>query len=266
MNITKFNIIGHGFVGQSTDLFLRECGVNKENIRYVTRTQNLDFYTNQSLHEKDWEGEITFICLPTPTLQDGTQDLGAINAVMEKIKGGLVVMRSTVLPGTCKRLAKEYKLHVVMMPEFLTEATMYEDAIDPDIVVIGTENKEDEFTMYEIFRGFRDKFIFLNTMEAETSKYAVNCLYSLKVIYVNQLYDFCQSQNINYDKVKKVLYNRKWIGKNHLEAVFRGVRGLTGKCLPKDLYAFATFSESKLLKAAYILNIPLVTNGDGKPV
>ncbi len=259
MQITKFNIIGHGFVGQSTDLFLRECGVEKEDIRFTSKTQNLDFYTNQSLHGHEWEGEMTFVCLPTPTVQGGGQDLTAIDGVMKKIKGGIVVMRSTVLPGTCKKYTKEYGLHIIMMPEFLTEATMYEDAVNPDVVVIGTDNKEDEFTMYEIFRRFRDRLIFLNTMEAETAKYAVNCLYSLKVIYVNQLYDFCKTQGVSYDKVKEVLYNRKWIGKNHLEPVFRGLRGLRGKCLPKDLYAFATFSDLSLLKTAYILNIPLLS-------
>mgnify|MGYP001570420920 CR=1 FL=1 len=249
----RFNICGYGFVGKATHLLLKEIGISDENIGVITLSKDTSFQFN--------ENTINFICLPTPTKKDGTQDIYAIEDWVSKISSGIIVIRSTVLPETCNRLQFLTKANIVFMPEFLTEKTMYEDAVNPDIIVIGTDNKDTEFLMYSLLKPYKERLIFTDRITAETAKYAINCFYALKVIYANQLFDFCQEKWIDYDAIKKIMYNRKWIGNNHLEIFFNGKRGVRGHCLPKDLKAFAALTDSTLLKTVLELNEPLVKDG-----
>jgi UDPglucose 6-dehydrogenase len=169
------------------------------------------------------------------------------------------IIRSTVLPGTCKRLIQNCHTEaIVHNPEFLTEATWKEDSEHPDIIVLGGERTnyiEDAESLYKArFRGSVDVFK-TDTMTSETIKYAINCFYTTKVVFANQLYDYCQKFNINYETIKEAMYRRKWIGKNHLRIFDKdNKRGAGGKCLLKDTDAFATRSNIELLKLVNKLN------------
>jgi len=85
-------------------------------------------------------------------------------------------------------------------------------------------------------------------------KYAINTLYALKVVFANQIFDYCRNIGANYNVIKDAMYARKWIGKNHLEVWHQGNRGAGGKCLEKDLEALAGESDLPLLKVANMLN------------
>jgi UDP-glucose 6-dehydrogenase len=84
--------------------------------------------------------------------------------------------------------------------------------------------------------------VLTDTVTAEFIKYAINTFYATKVLFANALYDVAENLGIEYDTVRDAMYARKWIGGNHLTVPWKGKRGINGKCLPKDLAAFATFS------------------------
>lgn len=185
-----------------------------------------------------------FLCVPTPTVQ-GFCDTSAIRTYFELLGAGhIYVIRSTVVPGTARELAEEFSVPVISNPEFLTEATAEVECLCPDIVVLGADDEDAILSvwndLYWPMRGSR--VFFTDTITAEFIKYAVNIFYASKVIFANSLYEIAANMGINYDIVRDALYARKWIGNNHLTVPWKGQRGLNGKCLPKDLEAFATFT------------------------
>ena len=244
--MTNTCIIGMGMVGKATAL---SFGITK----YFSRT---DF--NITLNEAA-KCKFIFLCLPTPT-KDGVCDTSLIEQYVSQLSqigcSGVIVVRSTVTPGTCRNLVEKYNVPVVSNPEFLTEKTAEYDAKHPDIIVIGSDIPVWGGALKGLYDArFKGVNTYMtDTVTAETIKYAINCFYALKVVYANQLYDVCQRNGANYEKIKEVMYHRKWIGQNHLQVWFNEKRGLWGKCLPKDLQAFANYSNSRLLQLAVQLN------------
>jgi UDPglucose 6-dehydrogenase len=189
-----------------------------------------------------------FICVPTPTNSNGC-DISNVEKTIKRFGNKhLYILRSTVIPGTADTLMKKYDCIIISNPEFLTEATAHKDAVSPDIIVLGSrENK----ILKDIRNNFYQKEKFTNSEIIETDnktaemiKYAINNFYAVKVIFANYLYQICNNEGIDYNTIKKSMYKRKWIGKNHLTVPHRNQFGVRGKCLPKDLIAFARFSKN----------------------
>lgn len=202
-----------------------------------------------------------FVCLPTPTI-NGKQDISAIEYYLEKFSGkdNIFIIRSTVLPGTCRTLAGKYKANIVHVPEFLTEATWKEDAEWPDIVVIGADNNKVRDEVVGIFKArYKGASYFItDTVTSEMIKYAINTFYSLKVVYSNSLFDLSNKIGANYETIKKACYARKWVTTNHFDIWHKGGRGAGNPCLAKDLQAFVSYSNLPLLQVANELNRELL--------
>lgn len=197
-----------------------------------------------------------FLCVPTPTVQ-GHCDTSAIRTYFELLgEGHIYIIRSTVIPGTARKLAEEFGVPVVSNPEFLTEATADVECLRPDLIVLGADD-EDALSV-----AWNDldwpipgsRAIFTDTVTAEFIKYAVNTFYAAKVIFANSLYEITANMGIDYDVVRDAMYARKWIGNNHLTVPWKGKRGVNGKCLPKDLEAFATFTGHDFFEFLVRLN------------
>jgi UDPglucose 6-dehydrogenase len=204
-----------------------------------------------------------FICLPTPTV-DGKQDLSLIEYYLrlfsERSKSNIFIIRSTVLPGTCKRLSDKYGLTIVHVPEFLTEATWKEDSEWPDIVVIGSD---DNYVGEQVAGVFKARFkgatfVCTDTVTSELIKYSINTFYALKVVFANQIFDYAKLVGANYNTVKESMYARKFMSKNHFDVHHQGGKGAGGKCLEKDLEAFATESKLELFELANKINKELL--------
>lgn len=203
-----------------------------------------------------------FICVPTPV--EGEADVHDISAIRQIIKqidnyGGshLYIVRSTTTPGQLKHLAEELDIDtIVHAPEFLTMSTWKQDVEDPDLIVVGAllERYGDEVAALFRARYPNVELIQTTTTTSEMIKTAINSFYAIKVVFANEVYDACTRLDIEYDTVKEAMYKRKWIGQNHLDAVFNGVRGVRGPCLPKDLRAFGNGTGSKLAQLASKLN------------
>ena len=207
------------------------------------------------------------LCVPTPT-KDGKQDLSAIESWLKKISDrsnpeSVVIIRSTILPGTTVRLANEYKLTIAHIPEFLSEATAIEDEENPEFVVIGCQ---DIIIKEELKRFFQfkldledDRLITCDPTTAELIKYAMNSFFALKVIYGNQIWEVAKESGANYDLVKRALEQHKWGSVNGWDVWHGGKRGFMGKCLPKDLYAFTSKFKLPLLDKVGEINKKLIS-------
>jgi UDPglucose 6-dehydrogenase len=217
------------------------------------------------------EGEVIFICVGTPPLENGEADLSAIDAVARIIAAEargpkLVVEKSTVPVQTGQQLKRALEVYgrksgahfqVVSNPEFLREGTAVLDFMHPDRIVVGVEEESAGKKMREIYAPFLDrkfkcpvhpqgcppgetpKFLVTTINSSELIKHACNSFLALKISYANVLADLCERLGGNIEEVTCAMGLDPRIGPHFLKA---GI-GFGGFCLPKDLQAFVRLAE-----------------------
>lgn len=204
--------------------------------------------------------QFIFFCTPTPSDSQGRQGgRDIIDGYIKQLKeyGGrnIYIIRSTILPGTAKHLSEKYDVMVASNPEFLTESTWEHDAVNPKMIVIGADDVPTRIAVTNIYKKFKIKnFVVTDTVTAETIKYAFNMWFITKVIYANQMYDICQINGAKYNTIKEALYKHPWGTHHHLKPKHKGGRGAGGRCLPKDIAAFAKYSNLEFFKEIEKLN------------
>lgn len=236
----KLGIIGVGIVGGTLKRWLEK---NTSHQVLCKDKRGLD---------DDFEGVSSiFIALPVPTHSgDNRQELGDLEGWVEWCAarhGGVpIFIKSTVLPGTCDRLSKQYSAAVYAMPEFLTERTCDLDFDMHPILVGGLYPSGDKLVfqmaalLSETFSG--KAIIPVTNIEAEIAKYAHNCFGAMKVNYFNTIYELCTRLGANYDRVKDGVMLSGLIERTHTHVPGPdGKFGFGGKCFPKDLSAFSRF-------------------------
>lgn len=185
--------------------------------------------------------DIIFISLHIPTELDGTQDLTLLKSIIKNLPDKPIFIRTTMLPGTCDRLSKEFNKKVHFMPEFLTERTAYEDFCAQPMIFTG----ETEL-LQQIFKG--KHYIEMNNLEAEITKYSHNVFGAVKVTYFNGIYELCQKYGCNYENVKQGTLISGYINEPHTSVPGPdGKFGYGGKCFPKDVNAFLEFVKGSKL-------------------
>lgn len=201
-----------------------------------------------------WEETINgslciFLCLPTPTdMETGKQDLSIIKNVIKKIPSEkILVVKSTVLPGTTRSLQEEFTQHVfVFNPEFLTERTYIFDFLNQSRIILGSDHEPAMDVLGELYRiRFPHTPIFQTTIEtAEVIKYVCNCYFSSKVSFLNEVYEICKKVGISYEDVRVGLLGDQRIANSHTMVPGPdGDFGFGGKCFPKDLKSFLSWGK-----------------------
>ncbi|MBD3279278.1 MAG: hypothetical protein GF390_01040 [Candidatus Pacebacteria bacterium] len=212
-----------------------------------------------SLEEVNQQAEWVFVCVPTPFDQQAKSfDLSLVEQAVESLNGKkVIIIKSTVLPGTTQKLQQKYTQHRFLVnPEFLTEKTAWQDFVKPEMQLVGCVSKSDHKLAKKVLASLPQAKLakLVASQTAEAVKYFRNCFYATKVVYANQFFDFCQQQQINYEQVKSIVKHDKMIAPYHLEIFHQGGRGAGGKCLAKDLAGFSKFSQLPLLKKVNKLN------------
>lgn len=235
----SIGIIGNGVVGQAAKNFYKDA-------RIYDKFKPLDAWAEVI------EQDILLLCLPTPFLQNGI-DLSSLDEIFKKLpEGKIVIIKSTAVPGTTDHFQiGRLDLRVFYIPEFLTEATSFEDFAKPDKSIIGFTPQSRDLVP-EIIRILPlAPALVVPAKEAEMIKCAINAFYALKVIFNNQLFDLCQHSGVNYPQVNCGLAMDKRITNSHSEIFHKGYRGFGGKCLSKDLDNLIAFGKK------IGLNLPL---------
>lgn len=233
----KLGIIGVGMVGGASKNYFERKGIKPF---LYDKGKNLG-----SIEEVN-QADVIFICVPTPFDKEKGFNLSFIEGACRDILGKkIIVIKSTVLPGTTEKLQKKYSQHKFLFnPEFLTEITADQDMNYPDRQIIGytkqSYNIAGDIIQILPLAPF-EKIMPAN--EAEVVKYFGNTWFSTKVIFANQMYDLCQRLGIDYDRIIEAVSVDKRIGRSHLEVMHRGYRGYGGRCLPKDISALIQFAD-----------------------
>ncbi len=241
----KVAIIGVGMVGGALRRYFEKKGIKPF---LYDKGRNLG--SPQQINQAD----IIFICVPTPydcPLPRGQGkgfDLSCVEEALGNIQGKkIIVIKSTVLPGTTEKLQKQYPQHKVLFnPEFLTEVTADQDMNYPDRQIIGytrqSYNAAGDVMQILPLAPFER---IMPATEAETVKYYGNTWFATKVIFANQLYKLCEKLGINYNQVMEAAAADKRIGRSHLSVLHKGYYGYGGKCIPKDIKALIQLADEK---------------------
>jgi UDPglucose 6-dehydrogenase len=274
----KYNIgiVGNGFVGSAVAYgFSPQCGYDA-NIRIYDKQQEK---SNSSLEEAVNESDFIFLSVPTPSNQDGSIHLGVIETALAEIneakvdtrKKNVVLIRSTVVPGTTRKLAKKYpRLNLVFNPEFLTERSAKFDFINQSRFIIGGLTNTPEIPRWEVSavaRLFRHRFgdstpvVMCDYETAEIIKYMNNCFFALKVSFLNEMKMLADKSGVDWNIAVDGFVRDGRVGHSHLQVPGPdGKLGFGGSCFPKDLRAIIQFGEEsevdmKTLKAAWETNL-----------
>ncbi len=208
--------------------------------------------TSTDLNETVNGTEVSFICVGTPSGDDGNIDLSYIEQVSEEMGRALagknayhvVVVKSTVLPETTEnvvlpRLEKTSGkkagegFGLCMNPEFLREGCALEDFLKPDRIVIGELDTRSGDALEKLYSGFGATILRVNLKVAEMIKYASNAFLATKISYTNELGNICKKLGIDvYDVMKGVGLDGR-ISPRFLQAGC----GFGGSCFPKDVSA-----------------------------
>ena len=205
----------------------------------------IDYTTDYRKAYKD--ADAIFIGVGTPELPDGSANLNYVATVSRQIAESLehdclVVVKSTVPIGTNDKVEqfikdslknKNIKVEVASNPEFLAQGTAVRDTLEAKRIVIGTESKEAEAKLMEIYKPFNLPIVSVNRRSAEMIKYASNDFLALKISYMNDIANLCELVGANIEDVAKGMSYDPRIGSNFLKA---GI-GYGGSCFPKDTKA-----------------------------
>lgn len=223
----ELGIIGCGVIGGSLNSLLEDMG-------HTVKLYDPD----KDLFDDISDCEIIFLCVPTKADMKFKDVKMAVRYINKKNKEGIIAIRSTIIPGTIDKLTKQYKREFVYLPEFLRERTALLDEICPDKIIIGARKRETGEIFKELFKPAVDnknKIIEMSPVEAELLKVALNSLYTIKVVFGNELYDICQKYGADYYKLFEAFKLDKYINAMHLDPLFDNYRGAGGKCLSKDI-------------------------------
>lgn len=264
--MSKLGLIGVGIVGSA---FYEGMKHAFEIVRYdKNKPENSDVHSISDLL-KVVDGPI-FVCVPTPMQRDGSASIENIQNILNEIKFSynedvkkIVVIKSTVPPGTCEKLDKQYlSVSVVFNPEFLTEANPVEDFKKQDRIILGG-NSEPLRIVSEIYsRAYSHVPIkSCSLTEAEMIKYFANCFLATKVSFANEMHQICSKLGIDYNKVKDLASLDKRLGVSHWSVPGPDThQGFGGSCFPKDINALISRAKElgvdpKVMEAAWNKNL-----------
>ena len=237
----KIGIIGNGFVGRATNKL--EC--KDVNVIIYDVVPKLCSPPTTTLYDI-CNCDIIFISVPTPMNKDGSCHINILIDVLSQINGivricdKLIVIRSTVPPGTCDNLGCYF------MPEFLTEKNYINDFINNSNWIFGLKGKplDNEFKnkitelinlSYKNNKIKHNTINFVTNKEAEMIKLFRNNFLATKISFCNEMYQFCNKKDINYENVRKLAVLDKRIGESHTNVPGHdGKHGFGGTCFPKD--------------------------------
>lgn len=227
----------------------------------------IDYTTDYKSAYKD--ADAIFIGVGTPEQPDGSANLSYVATVSRQIAESvehdcLVVVKSTVPIGTNDKVEqfikdslpnKNIKVEVASNPEFLAQGTAVRDTLKAKRIVIGTESKEAEAKLMEIYEPFGLPIVSVNRRSAEMIKYASNDFLALKISYMNDIANLCELVGANIEDVAEGMKYDDRIGANFLRA---GI-GYGGSCFPKDTKALKYLAKQygytlKTVEAAVDVN------------
>lgn len=253
---------GHRVIGVDTDSYKVQCItegrspiVERDLEDYIRRAREAGrLVATTCAEEAVAQSDMALICVGTPSRRNGSLNLEFVERVCRQIGSALtsrsdpyvVVVRSTVLPGTCEGLViptlqnasgKRHGegFHLCMNPEFLREGTAIHDFYHPPLTIIGAQSAEAADQVAQLYATIPAECVKTDLRTAEVVKYANNAFHALKITFANEIGAWCKQEGVDSHVVMRLLTmdTKLNISSAYLTPGF----AFGGSCLPKDLRA-----------------------------
>jgi len=246
-------IIGNGMVGSRIAKCFKVAGID---IRIY------DIKEEKREHELAdlLEADAIFICVPTPTIkhQNITNVIDALNSI-SNYKGS-VIIKSTVLPGTTRKLSEIYDFTLLHSAEFLNAHGSLCDITKAPQLVVGCERPISPH-LHDVFVKLNQNVVYCSYEDSEVIKYCCNVFYAIKNSFFNLMRLCCENVEADYEFVRTASINNGWIHPMHTYTPGRdGKRGYGGDCLPKDMAAFIKWCEDNNVESGMLLEAHKLNN------
>lgn len=216
--------------------------------------------------------DLSFVCVGTPAMTNGSQDLRAILRLAEEIGKALknkhgfhtIVIRSTVLPGTVENKIEpvieqfsEKKSGIdfglCFQPEFLREASSIKDYYNPPFTIIGGNSQASILILEGLFKELPAEIIITSIPKAEMVKYCCNIFHALKITFANEIGRICQSLGVDSRDVMQIVCKDTQL--NISPVYLRPGFAYGGSCLPKDLKGLMYHARMNDVEVPVLSNI-----------
>lgn len=210
--------------------------------------QNLTFTTDYPTAIAG--AQVVIIAVGTPSQDTGEVDLQYVYSACEQLAphlaaGAVVVVKSTVPPGTLPSVTEKIKQHTntqfytASVPEFLKEGTAVADTLHPDRIVIGVLEDVAFETLKNLHTPLNVPMIRVSPESAQMGKYAANSYLAMRIAFINQIADLCELNGADIEEVVQVMGHDARIGTHYW---YPGL-GYGGSCFPKDVKELAYYSK-----------------------
>ncbi|MFC7060544.1 UDP-glucose dehydrogenase family protein [Halobacillus seohaensis] len=223
------------------ELYFHEPNLQK---MLLNSHQNKNLYFTSEPKEAIENNDIVFITVGTPSLENGKADLTYVKSAAKMIGKYInspktIVVKSTVPIGTTEQIKQwinqesqsRFDINMVMNPEFLREGTAVQDALHPDRIVIGSEDRKSLEILDRVYQSWSCPILKTTPKAAEMIKYASNAFLATKISFINEVAKLCDTLDINVQDVSKGMGLDNRIGPAFLQAGL----GYGGSCFPKDV-------------------------------
>lgn len=231
-------LAGYGFVGKAYyELLSTEYEVEIVDPKY-TDSEIRDFPFASGL----------VCCVGTPEGIDGDYNTDALYSVIEQTPNSIpILIKSTITINIWDKLKQKFPSHnLTFSPEFLRAKTAIDDVFNARYAILAGDGTSFWGGIFQDAHYGASIFV-VEPEEAIIAKQFINAFLATKVSFFNQLFDYCNNNDVDYDTVKHLIVMDKRIGGSHTDIT--STRGWGGYCFPKDTKA--------LLKAAQDSNVDL---------
>jgi len=233
--MSKIGIVGYGWVGKAMH------GIFPDAVIY---DPHLGLGTKEDINDC----HVAFIGVPTPNMRGGWLDSSIVEEIVKWCEADLIVIRSTLQPGTADKLTREYHRNIVVQPEYLGETVAHpllEEGDRPFMVIGGwPASRRRVIEIYQEVYNANINIRQVTALEAEVIKLSENRAIAFKVAQCQELYDVCEKAGVDYYTVREAVYGDDPRFNLWWTFVYPEKRGFDSKCIPKDIYAWAAWAET----------------------
>ena len=239
-------VIGHGFVGKAVSAFF-------DNHFQLVLYDPALFETEK---EQVNQCTVSVVCVPTPILNNGAADTSIVEDAVSWITTSLIIIKSTMPPGTTEYLKNKYNKRIVFSPEFGGESSYVipwwkgiphpTDMRYHDVHIFGgaPADTHEALQFFKTVGGPSPRYLQTNASTAELVKYMVNVFGAMKVTFSNEFFEIAKIMKVDYDELRELSLATGFIERMHT-VVFEDKRGYGGKCFPKDTRGIVAASVEK---------------------
>ena len=190
--------------------------------------------------------DVAFVAVPTDTI-DGKCDLTNVEDAIKNTDAEVIVIKSTVTPGSTRAFAAKYGKRLVFSPEF-SGVTQHAKDFPQNFTILGGERKDCHYVQQILQCVFNatHHFKIVDFETAELTKYMINCFLATKISFCNAFWEAAQQFGVDYDEMRECVLLDERIGRPHT-FVYDNAPYWDSHCFNKDYPAIANVTNNEFM-------------------